>query len=185
MKGKDGVEGIIEKINKEATAKVEEIRKNSAEKVDSIMKHNELVANENADKIRRQGDDEISLIKRQIISNAEIEAKDKIDKVKFNWIENVFEEARQTVLNLEDKEKKKILNRMCDIPDKEKFVFCVDKKYANLLRDMDNIKECEIKDFGVVIKSKDEKIKIDNTLTNHLNMLKQQKRYDIAKILFG
>ncbi|PKP55973.1 MAG: hypothetical protein CVT89_07105 [Candidatus Altiarchaeales archaeon HGW-Altiarchaeales-2] len=180
-----GVGKIIEEINKGTALKVSEIEAGSANKVNFIMKHFEQLAEENAEKIRKQGDDEISVIKRQIISNAEIEAKDKIDKEKFNWVENVFEETRQVILNLSAQEKKEILEKMCDISDKENFVFYVDKKYANLLGNAGNVKEADINDFGVIIKSKDERVTIDNTLTNRLAILKQHKRYDIAKILFG
>jgi len=179
------VEKIIEEINKETAQKVSEIEATYSKKVNSIMKYFEQLAEENAEKIRKKGDDEILVIKRQMISNAEIEAKEKIDKEKFNWIEKVFEETRQVILNLSDQEKKEIIEKMCDVPDKENFVFYVDKKYANLAGNVNNVKEADINDFGVIIKSRDGKITMDNTLTNRLNILKQHKRYDVAKILFG
>ncbi|OQX21064.1 MAG: hypothetical protein BWK75_03995 [Candidatus Altiarchaeales archaeon A3] len=185
MEGNSGIGEIIGRIENEARAKAGEIENSSAKKVNLIMQHFERLADDNAEKIRKQGEDEISLIKRQIISNAEIGAKDKIDKEKFIWVENAFEEARQTILNLNAQEKKDILERMCDIPDKENFVFCVDKKYINLLGNVDNVKEDNINDFGVIIKSKDGRVTIDNTITNRLNILKQNRRYDVAKILFG
>ncbi len=179
-----GVGKIMEEINKETAQKVSEIEATSSNKVNFIMKHFEQLAEENAEKIRKERDDEILVLKRQMISNAEIEAKGKIDKEKFNWIENVFEETRQVILNLSAQEKKEILEKMCDVPDKENFVFYVDKKYATLVGNVENVKEADINDFGVIIKSKDGKITIDNTLTNCLNILKQHKRYEVAKILF-
>ncbi|CEG13725.1 putative archaeal A1AO-type ATP synthase, subunit E [groundwater metagenome] len=180
-----GVGKIIEEINKETAQKVSGIEATSSNKVNFILKHFEQLAEENAEKIRKQGDDEILVIKRQVISNAEIEAKGKIDKEKFNRIENVFEETRQVILNLSAQEKKEIIEKMCDVSDKENFVFYVDKKYANLVGNVNNVKEADINDFGVIIKSRDGKITTDNTLTNRLNILKQHKRYDVAKILFG
>ncbi len=186
MKDNSGIEEIIRRIDNEAKAKVGEIEKSSEQKANLIMQHFERLAEENAEKIRKRGNDEISLIKRQIISNAEIDAKDKTDKEKFVWVENVFEEARQTILNLNDNDKKNILKRMCDIPNKENFVFYVDKKYINLLdKNNADVKELDINDFGVIIKSKDDRVTIDNTLTNRLNILKMNRRYDVAKILFG
>ncbi|MDI6730126.1 MAG: V-type ATP synthase subunit E [Candidatus Altarchaeum sp.] len=179
-----GVGKIIEEINKETAQKVNGIDATYSNKANFITKHFEQLAEENAKNIRKQGDDEILVIKRQMISNAEIEAKGKIDKEKFNWIENVFEETRQVILNLSAQEKKKILEKMCDVSDKENFMFYVDKKYANLVKNIKNVKEADINDFGVIIKSRDGKITMDNTLTNRLNILKQHKRYDVAKILF-
>jgi len=180
-----GVGKIIEEINKRAAQNISEIEKESAKKTDLIMKHFEQLAAQDAEKIRQQEEAQILLAKKQIISNAEIEAKDKIDKEKFNWIENVFEETRQVILNLSDKEKKEILEKMCDIPDKKNFVFYVSQKYASLLSDVENVKVADINDFGVIIKSNDGKITMDNTLTNRLNLLKQHKRSEVAKILFG
>lgn len=179
------VEKIIEEINKETSQKVKDIEEAYTKKANSIMKQLVQIAEENAEEIRKKKEEEISAIKKQIISNAKIEAKSKIDEEKFNWIEKVFEETKKRILNLSDKEKKEIIEKMCDIPDKENFVFYIDKRYANLAENINNVKEADINDFGVIIKSRDGKTTIDNTLTNRLNILKQHKRYDVAKILFG
>ncbi len=179
------IEEIIKKINDEGNKEVERIKLENEKEIERLNEIFEKMADEEAEKIKKNAYEEISLIKKQIISNAQLEAKDRIDREKFTWVENVFKEARQTILNFDDKEKKKILERMCDIPEKENFVFYVDKKYAHMINNKDiDVKISDINDFGVIIKSKDGKITIDNTLTNWLNILKASKRSEVAKILF-
>ena len=140
----------------------------------------ERIANDRANKILSEGRDEISLIKKQIIANAKINAKDEIEKEKSFWIENVFEMARKKILTLSDTEKTALLASLSK--GGEGFNIYVDKKYSPLMKNIAH-KTTDM-DFGIIMESKDGKIRIDNTLDNRMKMIRQQIIPEIAKILF-
>ena len=98
-------------------------------------------------------------------------------------IDQVFDNARMQIMGYSDKEKTAILEALAKqgkkiIKDAD---ILVDKKYSKLLKDA---KPKDLGDFGVVVQSKDGKIRIDNTLNNLLKQMETDMRPKIAEVLF-
>jgi len=181
-----GLKEIEEKIMAEAELEKKKIYEEAELEKKKIYEEAEKNANIMAARILEEGRNKILLEEKQIIAKAKISTKAKIDKEKAMWLEKVFEEAKREILNLPDKEKKKILENLCDVEGKENFDVFVDKKYKNLLKDA---QVEDINDFGVILRSKEDKnkerkIKIDNTLSARIKNLKQNMSSKIAEILF-
>lgn len=176
-----GLEQILKKIKSESEAEKEKIRNEIESERKKILNDASEKAKIIASRILEKGRAEINLEKSKIIANAKISAKDKIDKVKAMWVENAFEEAKREILSLPDNKKSEILKKLCDIEDKENFDVYVDEKYKNLIN---NAKVENIGDFGVILRSKDGIIKINNSLNEKIRSLKQNMSSKVAEILF-
>jgi len=178
-----GIEEIKKRINEDADKEIAAINLSAKEKIENLTSSIERIADERASKILNAGKDEISLMKKQIIADAKIKAKDEIEKEKSFWIENVFEVAKTKILNLPDDEKAKMLKSLSNADETdENFNIYVDKKYSHLIKDKPH-KTTDM-DFGIIMESKDGRIRIDNTLTNKIKTVRQQIVPEIAKILF-
>lgn len=175
------IQKIIEKIEEDTRLEKEKIEKEAREQINKIIEDANKRAESIVRRILEEGRSRIEIETRQIVANARISAKAKIDKEIAMWVENVFEEAKRKILSFSDEEKKKILESLCNIEDKENFDIFVDKKYKHLLK---NAYEEEIGDFGVILKSKDGKIKIDNTLSEIFKNLRQTISPEVYEILF-
>lgn len=172
---------IEKRINEDANIEIARINALAERKIKELNDTIEKTANDRANKILSKGKDEISLMKKQIIADAKIKAKDEIEKEKNFWIENAFEMAKTKIINLSDNEKAEILKSLSK--GSENFTVYVDKKYSHLMKGIPH-KTTEM-EFGVVMESKDGTMRIDNTLTNRMKILKRQILPEIAKILFG
>lgn len=174
------VSEIEKRISEDANIEIAGIYALAERKTKELNSTIERIANDRANKILSEGKDEISLMKKQIIANAKIKAKDEIEKEKSFWIENAFEMARTKITNLSDNEKAEILKSLSK--GSENFTVYVDKKYSPLMKGIQH-KTAEM-EFGVVMESKDGTMRIDNTLSNRIKILKHQMVPEIAKILF-
>ncbi len=165
-------ENEIKKINAETKKETEVIERDIQKKVDEHM-----------DKIRRDGKLEMEMVRRRIIADANTKVSELINLEKNRLVGKAFKEAENRILDLKDNEKIKILEDLSDEGKgsvKDPIVF-VDKKYKGLLKGAES---SNLNDFGVVVMSKDKKVRIDNTMGSRLEQLKIKLKPRVASVLF-
>lgn len=126
---------------------------------------------------------EAELVKKRIVADAKLEAKDMVDGKRNGLIDEVFERARQEVEKLSREKKKSILARLAEEGRNqiEDPVVYVDGKYSSLLR---GAKVAKINDFGVLVKSRKGESEVDNTLSRKLEEFRDTLKHGIAEELF-
>ncbi len=178
-----GLEELENRIKEDGRKQIDEINKEADEKIEKIREGINTEADIKASKILKDGESEAKLIYRRIIADAVIRNKDKVERERNTIIDEVFNKARKKILDMDNKGKKDFLNKLIDndkdkVPEPE---ILVDKKYASLVK---GAKASNLGDFGVIIQSKDGRVRIDNTLNNRLERLKVTLRPQISSILF-
>ena len=180
-------EALILKAEAQAEKILEEARKEAEKRYNSIIKENE-------ERMRAE--------ERQLSSLFELEAKNRLLKVKEELIEEVYDEALRRLRNFTlTEEYLNCLLRLISeasrrIPSKELKIQLNERDRCRLtekhLRDLSKSIGVRITKSekrincigGVVIASSDGKMVIDNTFENRLRSLKNTLRARIAKILF-
>lgn len=178
-----GLEDLEEKIREDGEKQIKEINEEAEEEIQKIKKKINKEAEKEAQKVLDEGKREGELTYRRKIADAVIESKDQIEAEKNKQIEDVFKKAREKILNMDDSEKKEILQGLIQA-DEDKVrnpEILVDEKYAHLI---DGAKAADLEDFGVIIQSEDGQMKIDNTLSSRIERLKTTLKPEIASILF-
>lgn len=165
-------ENEIKRINKEAKRKIDEIKEDIKRKINGY-----------ADEIKKEREPEIELIRRRIIAEANVKVKELIGQERNKILDRAFEEAGNRILKLDNEQKRHILENLAK-EGKESVsdpIILVDEKYRDLLNGAEPSK---IDDFGVIVMSRDKKLRIDNTLRNRLQQLKAIIKPEVASILF-
>ena len=178
------IKDIESEIKKEGSKEIKRINKIADNNVKIIEEAIEKHAKNEAEKVRKESENKAELMRRQIIAEANIRGKQMIETRKNELIDQVFDNTKMQILGLEDKEKKEILQGLAEtgkksIKDAE---IIVDKKYEKLLK---GAKSQDLGDFGVVLQSKDGKVKVVNTLNNRLKQMETDLRPRVAEVLFA
>ncbi len=178
------LEELENRIMEDAKKEIQEIKRDAEKKIRNIREKNEREAEQEAEKILKEGEQEANLTHRRIIADIVIKGKERIEKRKNSIIDDAFERARKNILESSDLEKRKFLENLIErdmdkVPEPQ---ILVDRKYASLIKEA---KAADIGDFGVIIQSRDGKVRIDNTLNNRINRLKTTLRPEISSMLFG
>lgn len=170
-------------IRKTIDSEIDKIKVETKKELRKIKEGFENRAGEQAEKIKKDGEVEKEMILRRILADSNTQVKEMINAEKNRLIDEVFDEAGNIILNLDDKEKKKILDVLSEEGRAEikNPVILVDKEYKGLLK---GAKAADLGDFGVVITDRDKKVRIDNTLQSRLNQLRKTLRPRVASILF-
>ncbi|MEA1925115.1 MAG: V-type ATP synthase subunit E family protein [Candidatus Altiarchaeota archaeon] len=179
-----GLEELESRIMEDAEKQIRKINEEANRKIEDIREEIERDANQEAEKILKKGKQEANLTYRRIIADIIIKGKDRIEKRENSIIDDAFGRVRNAILESSDPEKRKFLGKLIE-RDRNKVhepQMMVDVKYANLIEEA---KAGDIGDFGVVIQSRDGKMRIDNTLNNRINRLKTTLRPEISSMLFG
>jgi vacuolar-type H+-ATPase subunit E/Vma4 len=162
----------IEALEKEADSKIAETR---TEIKEDAQKAYDAVIEE-----RRK---ELDFIPRRMLSDARMERKKEIDSTRANMVENAFEGAKSGILALNKKDKAKIMKMLADNGSQQikDPVICADKQYADLL---EGAEQEDLGDFGVIVRSKDGTISVDNTLNTIIKRFDLSLKPAIVKVLF-
>ena len=175
---------IENEIRKEGSNKINRINEIADSNVKIIEQTIEKYAKSEADRVMKESANKSELMRRQIIADARIKSKQMIEDEKNSLINQVFDNAKMQILGAKDDEKKAVLDALAsegkkNIKDAD---FIVDKKYSKLLK---GATTQDLGDFGVVVQSKDGKIRIDNTLNNRLKQMEVNLRPKLAGVLFA
>ncbi len=191
------IKKIISKIKEDAEREAEKIKEEARKKGEEILKKAEAEAKSKSDEILNQGKKEAELEKQRILANAKLQAKKiKLD-VKEKIIEKSFslaEEKLKEVVSSEEYEKilkdlireaistigREDLEVLCRKED-EKVVKKIIKDLSGVELAKDNISTIG----GVIVRSKDRQVQVDNTFEARLTRMRDNLRIEVAKILFG
>jgi len=191
------IKKIISKIKEDAEREAEKIREEARKKEEEILQKAEAEAKSKSDEILNQGKKEAELEKQRILANAKLQAKKiKLD-VKEKIIEKSFslaEEKLKEVVSSEEYEKilkdlireaistigREDLEVLCRKED-EKVVKKIIKDLSGVELAKDNISTIG----GVIVRSKDRQVQVDNTFEARLTRMRDNLRIEVAKILFG
>lgn len=179
-----GLKELEARIREDGKKEVKRIEAETKKEIDEIKKNIQIRADACVDKVRRDGELEIEMVRRRIIAEANTKAKELINLERNKLIDRVFEEAENRILRLDDKEKRKILENLVDEGKKSirDPIILVDERYHSLL---EGAQPSKLNDFGVIVMSKDKKVRIDNTLRGRLQQLKIRLKPKVASILFA
>ncbi|RLI94233.1 MAG: hypothetical protein DRO90_02375 [Candidatus Altiarchaeales archaeon] len=177
------IEDIEKAIKEDTRKKIDEINREMNETIKIIHEEIENEIKKNVEKIKRDGEREAELTYKRIVADANIKSREMIEKEKNELVEKVFEEARNRILNASDREKTRILKILIEKGKEaiEDPVILVDKKYSSLVK---GCKKVNINDFGVILKSRDGFVTVDNTLNSIIERSKIKLKYKVASILF-
>ena len=179
-----GLDELQARIREDGVKEITRINEEAKKEIGEITKDIRRKAKARVDRIQRDGEREIGLVRRRVIADANVQVKELMEVEKNNLVDKAFEEAADRILGLDDSVKKKILENLVKegkvgVTDP---VVLVDKKYSNLL---DDAKSSDLNDFGVVVVSGDNKLRIDNSLRNRLQRFKITLKPEVASILFS
>jgi len=177
------IKDIENEIREEGSKRIAKINAVAKDNVKIIEQTIEKYAKSEAEKVRKAEMRKAELMRRQIVADASIKGKHMMETEKNKLIDQVFDNAKMQILGASDKEKTAILENLAKegkkgIKDAD---VVVDKKYSQLLK---SAKSIDLGDFGVIVQSKNGKIRIDNTLNNCLKQMEIDLRPKIAGVLF-
>ncbi len=178
-----GLQELEAKIREDGEREIKGIKAETEKRVYTIKRDIQRTVDERVDKIRKAGEMEMEMVRRRIIADANIKARELIIVEKNGLVDRVFEKAGESILNLNDNEKKGVLKNLTEGGKKniKDPLILVDGKYKNLL---EGAEASNLNDFGVIVMSKDKKLRIDNTLGSRLKQLKTTLKPKVASILF-
>ena len=190
----NGIDRIIERIKKEAEAKVKEILDSVSNEAKNIRKRNEKETRKMVEKIKQEYEKEIMVIRNTVISGAKIESKRIQLDAREDIINECFRRSEKKLANIEGKEYEKFLNRSIkeggDIIGKNAVAGCTEKD-SGIVKKIASVLNIAVDEKflnstgGVVIKSANEKIRVDNTFEGILSRNRDVLRKEVAEILFG
>ena len=190
----NGVDKIIEKIKKESDAKVKEIMDNANNEAENIRKRNEKETGKMIEKIRQAYENDAETVKNTILSGAKIESKRIQLQVREDIINECFIRAEKNLANMDGGVYEKFLDRIIregvDVVGENTVMRCAEKDITVVKKIASSLNVGIDKNFlntirGVIIESKDGKIRVNNTFDGILSRNKESVRKEVAEILFG
>ena len=183
-------EKIIDQIRKDAENEVKQIlkaaEKQSADTIDTARKKAEVESEKILSNGKKQGEN----IKKILVSKASQDTKKEIMKTKEKIIEECFTKAHHRLSTLKELEYKKIVAKLIKDGCKKLGGDCIvivsrgiDKKIAkNMGLKITGTVEVS---GGVILKSSDGRITLDNTFDGILRREKDKIRIKVGKLLFS
>ena len=186
----------------DAEKKAKDIILKAKSQAERILKEGEGEAERRYRRIIKEAEERIKSEERMNTAMFEIESRNKILQVKEGLIEEVFKKALNRLREYTStKEYQECLLRLiseaCERIDSDKLIIQLNEKdhqmlterHLNDLSEKIGVKLLKSNEYvdcvgGVVVKSSDGKIVVNNTFENRLNALKDALRIKIAKILF-
>jgi V/A-type H+-transporting ATPase subunit E len=197
------VSKIIKKIESDSKAEAEEILKEAEETASEILSEAEEKAKTIENEILQRGKREAEQEKQRIIANAKLRARKILLDTKEELIDSVFSKVREELSDLDkSKEYPEILSNLIveaatSIGGNEIILYCrkEDSKILTqeFLKKLSKKLNCKLTlasesinaTGGVIARSVDGKIEVDNTLETRMERLKEDLRSTAARILFA
>ena len=196
-----GLSNIAKEILEDAEKEAKDIILKAKSQAERILKEGEEEAERRYRRIIKEAEERIKSEEQMKISMFEIESRNRLLRVKESLIEEVFERAlnrlREYTLTQEYQGfLLTLISEACERIDSDKLLIQLNKKdhqrltegRLNSLSEKMGVELVKSDDFidcvgGVIVKSSDGKIVVNNTFENRLNMVKDALRAKIAKIL--
>ena len=182
-------EKIIEQINKDAQKEVKQIINEAEKQFSQIINNSREEALEESKLMVSNGIKHSEIIKKILISKANQDAKREITKTKEIIIEECFEKASHKISEISNEKYKKIVTQLMKEGRKKlsgKCTVFISKNIDKTIADQLDIKVTgKIKSTGgIILKSINGKIILDNTFNGILKREKDKIRIKVGKLLF-
>jgi len=183
------VEKIIEQIKIDSNKEIDQILNDAEKQATKIFNDAISKAKKESREILAKGKKQSESIKKILVSKANQNSKRKIIKAKETIIEECFEKAQHKLIELKDEEYKKLITKLIKNGSKKIGGKCIvkpskdiDIKIARKLgfKVTDKIEATG----GIILKSINGKITLDNTFEGILNREKERIRIKVGKLLF-
>jgi vacuolar-type H+-ATPase subunit E/Vma4 len=183
-------EKILEQIKKDSEKEINQILKEAEKQTASIIDIARKEAEVESEKILSRGKNQSENIKKILVSKASQDAKREAMKAREKIIEECFTKAYQKLSELSEKEYKKIVTNLTEKGLKKLSGACLaivskdeDKEIAKNL----GLKVAGDVDAsgGIILKSGDGQITLDNTFDGILERKKDRIRIKVGKLLFS
>ncbi len=183
-------EKILERIKKDSEKEINQILKEAKKQAASIIDIARKGAEVESEKILSSGKNQGENIKKILVSKANQDAKREIMKAREKIIEECFAKAQRRLSTLKEAEYKKIVTKLIEAGLKKLDGQCtivvsrdIDRKIAKGM----GLKVTETVEAsgGVILKSSDGGITLDNTFEGILKRKKDEIRIKVGKLLFS
>lgn len=178
-----GLKEIEEGIKKSVEEEIKKIKNSAKIEIEKIKKENKRIAKKKYNEILERGKKECEIIKKRIIGNAKLNAREMIERKRGEILEKAFELAKKRILTADEKTKKALIEKFVKDGKKEigNAEILIDKNYAHLFK---KAKPINLGDFGIVILDKNKDITIDYTLKKMVSRLKERLEHKLVKIIW-
>jgi vacuolar-type H+-ATPase subunit E/Vma4 len=184
------LENIINQINIDTKKEVDNILKDAKLQSNKILKESNINANRISKEILIKGEKKSESIKRIIISKEKQKERKKLTQAKEDIIDQCFEKAYLKFKNYNDKKYEELISKFINnglkvtgVKSKVIITKEIDKKIVKKF-DLEVIGKTK-SIGGIILKSNDNKITLDNTIEGIMKREKNRIRIDIGKILFS
>lgn len=183
-------EKILEQIKKDSEKEINQILKEAEKQTASIIDIARKEAEIESEKILSRGKNQSENIKKILVSKATQDAKREIMKAREKIIEECFAKAQRRLSALKEAEYKKIVANLMEDGRKKLDGQCtivvsrdIDRKIAKSM----GLKVTGTVEAsgGVILKSGDGGINLDNTFEGILKRKKDEIRIKVGKLLFS
>ena len=184
------LENIINQINIDTKKEIDQILKDAQFESNRIQKESNINANRISKEILLKGEKKSESIKRIIISKEKQNARKKLTQTKEDIIDQCFEKAYLKFQSYNDKKYEEMISKFIEkglkltgVNSKVIISKEIDKKIVKKfgLEVIGKTKSIG----GIILKSNDNKITLDNTIEGIIKREKNRIRSDIGKILFS
>ena len=183
-------ENIISLIKKDAEKEIKKIHNDAEKQAEKIIKNAKEEAKAEAEKILKRGMEQSENLKKILISKANQDVKRDIMRVKEEIIEDCFNKAFEKTRNLDESSYRSLLISLINEGKRK-----LGEEYELIItRDTDRkiVEELGLKvtdkinaSGGILIKSSDGKLTLDNTLEGIMKRKKETIRVNVGKLLFS
>ncbi len=185
------IENIIKKIESETKTKINEILNDAQSKAREYKSGANKRLSDRLDQIREQGEKKITIMRNIHLSEARRAARKNILGAKEELIEECFRQARDKLQTITGEEYRKVMLGLI----KESLALVGGSGVATLTRSEDKAILTSFPDItvkpdlasglgGLILRSADGKIVVDNTFDAILERKKEDIRTEVANILF-
>ena len=183
-------EKILEQIKKDSEKEIKQILKEAEKQKANIIDLARKEAKAESEKILSSGEKQSENIKRILLSKASQDAKREIMNAREKIIEECFTKAHHELSTLTENEYKKTVTKLIENGSKKLGGQCtiissrsIDREIAEK-RGLTITGNIEVSG-GVILKSSDGKITLDNTFEGILDRKKDEIRRRVGKLLFS
>ncbi len=188
------VENIIKKIDADVERKIKSIRQRQKEMAKEIRDEIEAEKGSRMEEIRKREAREIKVMTNRIISQAKLDKRKKVLKVREEEIDRVFEQALKKVRELGPEEHKDYLRqaigKASSLLEGNVTIHCtkenerIVKEFTGKIDPKLNVK-ADLSDVTGIKGESDDGTSLDMTIEANIQRMKKDLRKEISEILFA
>jgi len=183
-------EKIIERIKNDSEKEIKQIKKEADRQATSIINEAKKEAQQEAEKILADGKKQGENIQKLLVSKASQEAKRKTMTAREKIIEDCFTKAHHELSTIKELEYRKIVTKLIENGSKKLDGKCnviITRSYDREIAENMGFKVTGTveKSGGVILKSIDGKVTLDQTFDGILKRKKEEIRRKVGKLLFS